>query len=447
MSNPTEFLLTEKITVFNHDVIDRDQWLALLDFSADLQTRHADQLARYNYSFVQESFYALIGCTTDKSPLGKAWAKLSQRDSFQSLVPLMYDRVSSANAVTVLADDLMSHIFKTVKPGDKPEKIIRRLHGFDPEFDISDRVAGQTAVDGALLAFMDGSDPIVQRGQVEQIHQKYNVRAFASILGWVRGTVSAEKRKIHATVGEFSHFKPGSLNETTTRLDMVRLAMGDNETLIRAADDYLSNEIATEIQPAGRGPVILLLDRSQSMNDPDETDRSYTRLQTMRAVELALATVFNEENRELIAIYFNASTQTPMHIYGDIGLTEHLRVIATGGTLIQAGLAKALEVADGYAQNADIWIVSDGDLQTEPRFTQEQQINKLNAALVPYRANGGSVWCTVIGNPFPEMIKTWGFCDGVIGITSFTNPTADLTDILSKIAKPRGGDSTGSLTV
>ena len=420
-----------------------NEWQSLLRYSSQIQSYHAEQLTQYGYSFVMDAFFALKGCEPDKSPMGKAWRKLAEKPVFQSLPPLMVNLSSQATIVTMLTEKILEKINRRHDLQDQTA-VTRLLGNFEAELSFENEVTGTIVIADALSNFFDGTTPADNRALVEKFVRKFNPKIFATLLGWARGVVGAETRKIKASTGEFTRFTPGQLSIATNRTDLMRLALHDSETLLRAADDQLTNELYTQEQPAGRGPVVLLIDRSTSMDEKDPSDRNYTRFQTARSLELALATVFNEEGRDLVSILWNNTDDTPNHTYGDPGLEQYLTIGTRGGTIINAGLNKALEVVNEYHHNADIWILTDGHLQAPHHYTMAEYQQEVRANVAEFKANGGRLWATIIeAGHRPDL---WGFCDGVINVSTLADTDA-MSEILAGIARTEDHSTTGNFVL
>ena len=435
-----ELLTLEKTTCFDHDIFHREEFLNLLHFSPELERLHKEQLAQYSYSFIQDGYYSLIGCAPDASPLGKGWSNLVATPTFQSLPPLMVDLPSTATTVKALNQKIME-VLTDVRSDAGPKAIVKRFKTTDLPLNLTDDVVDAIDVGHALSAFMDGTKPSDNRGLVEKFIHMYNVKVFSKLLGWAKNIVGGESRKMRASTGEFTRYTPGFLGDSTSRVDLINLALGDKQTTIAAADGQLQNNVYVQEQPAGRGPVVLLVDRSWSMSEKDVLFPGYTKYQSARSFELALATAFNEEGRDLISILWDNSPATPTYTYGDPGLEDHLKWQPNGGTVINRGLQAALNVVDEYYQNADICIITDGFLQAPGQYSIKEYAKELAEKTQEFKSRGGRIWAIMLDTDYQRGL--WSWCDGVAQVSTLAD-TDTLSDILSGMAKNQQSSSTGN---
>lgn len=437
-------LLSEKQTVFAHDLIERERWLFLARMSNELAERYRNELRLHGYSYSQDAWYFLNGCEPDQSPMGRAFATLAQDPSMQSLFPCVkdeniYTRINAVLAVSSAIRDVLDNL----PPRSTVKQAIAAIAGIQMSLTRAD-IDDLTVFDACLGQFFTGEQSEI-RATIESLRGLFDVKAFANLLGWARRIVGGEVSKQKSMSGEFSRYYDGELSPQTHAVDRMRLAMGDITAKIRALDSQMINVQNVTYESAGQGPVVLLLDRSGSMSYNDGGE--FSRIQTLRSFVLALADAFNASGRELIAIWFNGSHVAPMHTFGDDGLKQFMEYDASGSTLIDLALAKGIDAALEYADNADILTVSDGYLGVNGHLTVQQQNEGYIQKMKPFTDAGGRAWAVIIGDPDKTELETWGWCNAVIGMDKITDENANLDAVLQEMARPRSADTTTDLAV
>lgn len=129
------------------------------------------------------------------------------------------------------------------------------------------------------------------------------------------------------------------------------------------------------------GPVVACLDTSGSMNG--------TPLHKAKALLLAIANILQQEDRSLHVLLFGASGEIREFVMDkrndSIGLLQFLRQGFGGGTDFQTPLQRSLSLIaqQGDYKKADILMLSDGDCQLSPEFSQhlKQQKQQLDCMI------------------------------------------------------------------
>lgn len=440
----SEQLLYEKISAFEHDHWDREQWLALLNYSPTIATMHQRHLANYGVSFAQDAYYALRNNVPKKdTALHKFWSKVQGLENFQALPTFIKDLSSTATTVETLAATIERKIKQQVDDKSQDSPIQHNGKSFsvsvsENQLDLEEKIDGLIQIDACIGTLLDGLSPTEKRQEIETIHNQFDIKQFSKILGWAKTVIGSESRKGKSTAGELTGYGNGGWSGNVHPIDMLRVARGERQTMIRLAENQLNERRFSSLQPKGQGPVIHLKDMSSSMNDVSAWGA--TRIQTANSLELALATEFQKANRDLVSIAWS-SAMTEKFTFGESGLKDYVSLQPYGGTRIERALTMAIEAANEYVDFADILITSDGFLDHNAALTIDQQKAEYEEMLAPFRAIGGMVYAILlIPNADVTTVATnWGWVDGFITVDSLTD-TAKMTAILGSIARPRGNE-------
>lgn len=105
-------LREEEHSAFTHGLWHRYDLLRLMQWSAKVLDQHHDNTGKYNYSAVQDAFYALSGLTPNDSPAGAAWKTVQAAPGFDDLRDLMDDQFGQAAAVLQLAQNFEKYMMQ-----------------------------------------------------------------------------------------------------------------------------------------------------------------------------------------------------------------------------------------------------------------------------------------------------------------------------------------------
>lgn len=149
----------------------------------------------------------------------------------------------------------------------------------------------------------------------------------------------------------------------------------------------------------GRGPLVVCLDKSGSMDGPKDIWST--------AVALALLEVAQRQRRPFALVSFDGAVKHEAQVsIGGLLPEEALFVSCSGGTNITGVLARALSIiqeGDKAMKRADIVLVTDGESETQ------------DAPVIRQLAEGLSVTILGLGiGVYPESLKPW--CDEVHAI-------------------------------
>lgn len=244
------------------------------------------------------------------------------------------------------------------------------------------------------------SVPIGERMKLVERLNGPNLKKAAAMVGRFRNLARARQKEklkkqrdeIHGiTVGsDLPHVLPaelGTLNDPVMRLDFFR----------KYTENQLLQYELTNREKQGRGPMIVLVDRSGSM--------SGYPMDWAAATALALADTAARQKRQTLIAYFDTRIQKQIELKPgerDINkMVEIATVGAGGGTDYQPALALAMERimgAKNYRQ-ADVVMITDGLCQLPEDF-----LTKFKAAK---KEKGFRCWSVLIGSdPWGEL-KKW----------------------------------------
>lgn len=264
-----------------------------------------------------------------------------------------------------------------------------------------------------------------------------SMKSLVNFLGWMRRVVKGARRRGKAAVGEFTGYRPGTWSSNTHPMEMAEVAKGNPIYLTRMVENQLTNRNFREDRPLGKGPVIVLRDESDSMDSDNMVidGKTCTLHQAALSFEVALATVMNKEQRDLVSIAWSAG-DTRQYTYGEKGMDEHWGSFIGGGTRIEPALQKALEVAKEYVRGADMLIITDGDLQMDPRSSNHNWKQQNVELLEEYRERGGRVWAIVINPRHQDVSHKLAWVDGWVTVQDMREGEK-VADMLEKMAADR----------
>ena len=198
-----------------------------------------------------------------------------------------------------------------------------------------------------------------------------HLRKLLELLGWAKRTLAAERRKSRHGREKFTHYRTQELDlETIAPEELLGLVEADPASplsldfLRRALDGELLHRQYEGEDQAGRGPFVMLVDKSGSM-------RGWPNA-TACALELALMKLALQQRRRFVSIPFSGQGQFEIYDPGarpdPLKLVEHLETFYGGGTQPYAPLEAALRLVeeDPSLKEGDLMIITDGAFGTPP---------------------------------------------------------------------------------
>ncbi len=178
--------------------------------------------------------------------------------------------------------------------------------------------------------------------------------------------------------------------------------------LTRLADEELLS--AAHVAPPARGPLVVVVDESASMNEPggrDERGHVVTRLVWAKALTLALAKQMRAQGRAMQVVSFASFDQQRVWADDPESLLDFASHHFDGNTAIES----ALDVATGILVDepaADVVVITDDDRAAPPAAW----VRQWGARAVRWRTVGVSV-----GVPKGRMLRA--VCDETVMVEDF----------------------------
>jgi len=216
------------------------------------------------------------------------------------------------------------------------------------------------------------------REEVEGLHdlaqrlkRSDHLKRILDVLGWAQRMVSVERRKSKRGRESFTHYQVQALDlETIAPEELVGWMDPDRDSplwldfLRRSLDGELLHRRYEGEDEVGRGPFVILIDKSGSMRGRPNA--------TACAFELALMKLAVEGNRRFLSIPFSDVGQYQVYDPGPRPdpkrLVEHLELFYGHGTEPYDPLTKAVELVrtDPSMKEGDILIITDGAFGPPP---------------------------------------------------------------------------------
>lgn len=218
-----------------------------------------------------------------------------------------------------------------------------------------------------------------ERRKLSERLDKSRLGKFAARLGGWRMTWDAERRrKVQHAPAEVVDIELG--NDLTRMLpsEVVNLAIPELEDLfwLRHAKRELMQRVTRGPERAGKGPIIVVCDESQSMECSLDGDGT-TREMWSKAVALGLVDQAKRDNRDFIYIGFASPGQQWVTKFEN-GRYNHNQVIDFaehffgGGTHYETPLTMAMEIIGGYEKSRkakpDVVFITDAECHVGEEF-------------------------------------------------------------------------------
>ncbi len=216
------------------------------------------------------------------------------------------------------------------------------------------------------------------RREVQGLHElagylkrSKRLKDILDLLGWARRTVSAGRRQSRYGREKFTHYRTGELDlESVAPEELTGWVEPDPgsplalDFMRRALEgELLHREFEGEAE-AGRGPFVILTDKSGSMVGRPNA--------TACALQLALMKLALQDGRRFVSIPFSDAGQFEVYDPGPrpdpLALVEHLELFYGGGTEPYGALACAIELVreDPSLKEGDLLILTDGSFGPPP---------------------------------------------------------------------------------
>ena len=203
----------------------------------------------------------------------------------------------------------------------------------------------------------NGASP---RRLAQRLKNDQRLARIAHLAGRFRRIAAAkQKTKVRHGADEITDIELGSV---ISRLVPSELAQFAHPTMRRALLARLVEDRATQYRLSGthalgRGPIVVCLDKSGSMDGPKDTWAT--------AVALALLDVAQRQRRAFALLGFDESVKSEVHVDAGGQLPEAaLFTNCSGGTNIAVVLARALNIvreSTTSLKEADVVLITDGE--------------------------------------------------------------------------------------
>lgn len=213
-----------------------------------------------------------------------------------------------------------------------------------------------------------------KRELAKRVKGNRKLRHIAQLAGRLR-IVAAEKQrsKTNYARDEVTSVEQGSDIDRLLPTELALLASGDESLELlfygRLAERKCLQYKLSGREAEGRGPVVILMDESTSMEGDPEV--------FSKAVSMALLDVCQRQKRSWCFVHFNREVaRVDVVKSGEVDsaeLMECMQHFTGGGTSFEAALTKGAELIEqeGGFKKADILLVTDGYCQTSAKFNQE----------------------------------------------------------------------------
>jgi len=271
--------------------------------------------------------------------------------------------------------DLEESLARIFEPGGAPGRERGWLHAVPLEAAMElRRILGTVGRADALIHALGGRRADESAGRVAQIEvERERPRAEVTLRPEERDGVGAI-RGVERT-GELARMLPSEaalLGHPALRMlwhvrRAERALLGYHAVGVMSAriqTEASARERVTEERTASQGPILLMVDTSDSMVGLPED--------LARAVALQIVGTAHAERRPCLALLFGTRDELEVHelTFDGAGLTRAIEVLAMGfggGTQPEGALHAATQRAnEGFWRNADLVVVSDGEFACDP---------------------------------------------------------------------------------
>lgn len=431
-----------------------DNWtrfdlLNLLKYSPLLSSADEQNLINTGRSLVADAFYALSGQTPNGDDvLGANWSRLMAEPSFPKMPKDYQEQVAVVLSLAGLitkqvfehqeeivnqqdeqaAEQVQDGNLETGEMGSQPgDGEGQGIVSIGQVIDAEEQGKEMLKLARSLQGGIDGASPALVFDKAMTLTTQFDLDLFANILGWAEQYAGGAARENREGSENLTGFCLGGWSDNVDVYDMIRVAQGDPTALIAFSEESLSNYEYDSQDPMGRGAVIVMQDQSTSMLET--TWGGKTKYQVALTMEVALASVMQEQRRDLMSMCWSDKVErydrentkcgivprVSTYTYGEPGIEQHLRTFLRGGTSIIPALEAAIKEAEQYAEPCDILIISDMEFNGDDATTRSQA----EAIVEEYRANGGRVWGIFVGSTKPTEHQV-GWMDGWVHSNKLT---------------------------
>lgn len=297
------------------------------------------------------------------------------------------DRFASGRTThTDDGSDVAAHLGKRVPPVDLRNAAREGWKAFRLRVDEADKIATGLGWDlGVAL-------PHVQRIP-DKSRQLAMLKRVADLAGRMHKALrGAKSKKSRGVPGEYHGVERGDALSRITGSELTKLGLPPTEWLL--LDAYTRKQLVQHQlrgpDTEGRGPLVVAIDESGSMNGE--------RNEWAKAAAMALIRSAHQDRRPAAVVHWSTTTKVQILKPGDVeGQIDAILTFFGGGTDTVAGLDVAGQQAKALAamghRGADVIFITDGE---DPRDDEVQ------AAVDKLKLDGTRLWTISIDLQVPE---------------------------------------------
>ena len=203
----------------------------------------------------------------------------------------------------------------------------------------------------------------------QKVRSSEKLKQIAELCGRLtRIALAVQKAKVKHPPDEIASIEVGNNVARMLPSELCLLADLELEDLfiLKFTEKRLAQYELIHHEPQGRGPIILAIDESGSMDEPAVPGESITKEAWAKGIALALMAIARLQKRDIAIIHFASRNQikTQFFIKGQASPEEALQVAEffyDGGTAFEPWMEKTLELIDQSTfDKADVICVTDG---------------------------------------------------------------------------------------
>ena len=209
----------------------------------------------------------------------------------------------------------------------------------------------------------------------QKVRSSDKLKQIAELCGRLtRIALAVQKAKVKHPPDEIASIELGSDVARMLPSELCLLADPELEDLfiLKLIEKRLSQYELIHHEPQGRGPIILAIDESASMDEPAVPQETITKEVWSKGIALALMAIARLQQRDIAIIHFSSKNQikTQFFLKGQASPEEALEVAEffyNGTTAFEPWMKKALElIDDSRFDKADVICVTDGLASISP---------------------------------------------------------------------------------
>jgi uncharacterized protein with von Willebrand factor type A (vWA) domain len=310
---------------------------------------------------------------------------------------------------------------------DKAEAAIRQaarqgLSDAEQEIDSTNQAikAYSGGYDQAGFGLTKGRTTKEKLDLAQKVRSSDKLKQIAELCGRLtRIALAVQKAKVKHPPDEIASIEIGDKVARMLPSELCLLADPDLEDLflVKLVEKRLSQYELIHHEPQGRGPIILAVDESASMDEPASPEETTTKEIWSKGIALALMAIARLQKRDIAIIHFASRHQIKTQFFskGQASAEEALQVAEffyDGSTAFEPWMEKALELIDQSTfDKADVICVTDGLASISPNVKANWLQTKADRAMRAFGIligsdEGASVLASITDAMLPlDMLK------------------------------------------